>query len=65
MIEVRSVLEEPVPSSLGVMLLPAIAPRVDDAESAPWWVWAGFQGFLGDLRPLPVLGHLVRPHHPP
>ena len=33
--------------SLGVILLPAIATRVDDADSAPWWVWAGFLGFLG------------------
>lgn len=33
--------------SLGLILLPAVATRLDDAESAPWWVWTGFLGFLG------------------
>lgn len=50
--------------SLGVTVMPAIATRVDDADSAPWWVWAGFVGLLGTyvLYPFRVIwfGRLLR-----
>lgn len=50
--------------SLGFVLLPAIVARYDDAESAPWWVWLGFQGLAGTYVLYPVwaiwLGRILR-----
>jgi hypothetical protein len=33
--------------ALGVVVLPGIVLRIDDMETAPWWVWLGFIGWLG------------------
>ncbi len=33
--------------SLGIVMLPGIAARLDDMETAPPWVWVGYLGWLG------------------
>jgi hypothetical protein len=33
--------------ALGVVVVPGILLRIDDMETAPWWVWLGFVGWLG------------------
>ena len=33
--------------AVGIALVPAIALRIDDLDTAPGWVWIGFIGWLG------------------
>lgn len=33
--------------ALGIAAVPGILLRIDDMETAPWWVWLGFVGWLG------------------
>ncbi len=40
--------------SVGVVLVPGILLRLDDAAAAPAWVWVGFLGWLGTYVAYPA-----------
>jgi hypothetical protein len=48
----------------GILVVPAIAMRLDDANTAPGWIWAGFVGWLGMFVLFPAwaiwLGRVMR-----
>jgi hypothetical protein len=50
--------------AVGLIVAPAIAMGLDDADRAPWWVWVGFLGWLGIFALLPIwsirLGIILR-----
>jgi hypothetical protein len=33
--------------AIGIFALPGVILRLDDLETAPWWVWVAFVGWLG------------------
>ena len=39
---------------VGLIVAPGIVMGLDDMETAPWWVWVGFVGWLGIFVLLPV-----------
>lgn len=39
---------------IGLIVAPAIVMGLDDMNSAPWWVWVGFVGWLGIFVLLPI-----------
>jgi hypothetical protein len=39
---------------IGLIVAPGIVMGLDDMESAPWWVWVGFVGWLGIFVLLPI-----------
>jgi hypothetical protein len=39
---------------IGLILAPGIVMGLDDMDSAPWWVWVGFVGWLGIFVLLPI-----------
>jgi hypothetical protein len=49
---------------LGLIVAPGIVMGLDDMETAPWWVWVGFVGWLGIFVLLPIwsiwLGFVAR-----
>ncbi len=38
----------------GLVTAPGIAMGLDDMDTAPWWVWIGFVGWLGTFVAFPV-----------
>jgi hypothetical protein len=50
---------------IGLIVAPGILMGLDDMDSAPWWVWVGFVGWLGIFVLLPIwsiwLGTALRP----
>jgi hypothetical protein len=40
--------------SIGLIVAPGIVMGLDDMDSAPWWVWVGFVGWLGIFVLLPI-----------
>ncbi len=38
----------------GVVAIPGVILRLDDAATAPWWAWLGFTGWLGIYVVLPL-----------
>ncbi len=49
---------------IGLIVAPGIVMGLDDMDTAPWWVWVGFVGWLGIFVLLPIwsiwLGVAVR-----
>jgi hypothetical protein len=49
---------------VGLIVAPGIVMGLDDMDTAPWWVWVGFVGWLGIFVLLPIwsiwLGITVR-----
>jgi hypothetical protein len=39
---------------VGLIVAPAIVMGFDDMDTAPWWVWVGFAGWLGIFVLLPI-----------
>lgn len=39
---------------IGLIVAPGIVMGLDDMDSAPWWVWVGFVGWLGIFVLLPI-----------
>ena len=39
---------------IGLIVAPGIVIGLDDMDSAPWWVWVGFVGWLGIFVLLPI-----------
>lgn len=38
----------------GLITIPGIAMGIDDMDSAPWWLWLGFVGWLGTFVAYPA-----------
>jgi hypothetical protein len=39
---------------IGLIVAPGVVMGLDDMDSAPWWVWVGFVGWLGIFVLLPI-----------
>ena len=39
---------------IGLIVAPGIVMGLDDMDTAPWWVWVGYVGWLGIFVLLPI-----------
>lgn len=55
--------------AVGIIAVPGVALRLDDLETAPWWVWVAFVGWLGIFVAYPAwclwTGRILRPARSP